>query len=69
MTGGEEIFQSLYATLLDVSHHTLVSISTDGVPAMTSENVGLIGLYKKNPISRTFLVITMSFISKVCVQK
>jgi hypothetical protein len=36
---------------MTVPIHKLVSITTDGATAMTSENVGLIGLYKKDPTS------------------
>jgi hypothetical protein len=45
-TRGEDIFQSFYTSLLEINVpiHKLVSITTDGPPAMTSENVGLIGL-------------------------
>jgi hypothetical protein len=70
-TRGEDIFQSFYDSLLEmnVPIHKLVSITTDGAPAMTSENVGLIGLCKKIPLSQTFLVSTVSFISKLYVQK
>jgi hypothetical protein len=48
-TRGEDIFQSFYASLLEmnVTIHKLMSITTDGAPAMTSENVGLTGLCKK----------------------
>jgi hypothetical protein len=50
-TRGEDIFQSFYASLLEMNIpiHKLVSITTGGAPAMTSENVGLIGLCKKEP--------------------
>jgi hypothetical protein len=34
---------------MNVSIHKLVSIITDGAPAMTGENVGFIGLCKKDP--------------------
>jgi hypothetical protein len=70
-TRGEDIFQSFYASLLEmnVPIHKLVSITTDGAPAMTSENVGLVGLCKKDPFPRLFLVTTVSFISKLYVQK
>jgi hypothetical protein len=45
----EDIFQSFYASLLEmnVPIHKLVSVTTDGAPAMASENVGLIPLWKK----------------------
>jgi hypothetical protein len=70
-TGGKDIFESFYARLLEmnVPIHKLVSITTDGAPAMSSENVGLIGLCKKIPFSKTFLGTTVSFISKLYVQK
>jgi hypothetical protein len=49
MTRNEELLQSFYANLLevDVSIHKLESITKDGAPAMTSENVGLICLCNK----------------------
>jgi hypothetical protein len=56
-TKGEDIFQSFYASLLEmnVPIHKLVSVTTDDAPAMTSENVGLIGLCKKRSrFSRLF---------------
>jgi hypothetical protein len=70
-TRGEDIFQSFYASLLEmnVPIHKLVSIATGGAPAMTSGNVGLIGLCKKDPAFTEFLVTTVSFISKLYVQK
>jgi hypothetical protein len=34
---------------MNVPIHKLGSFTTDGAPAMTSENVGLIGLCKKDP--------------------
>jgi hypothetical protein len=50
-TRGEDIYRSFYAGLLEMNApiHKLVSITTDGAPAMTSENAGLIGLCKKDP--------------------
>jgi hypothetical protein len=50
-TRGEDIFRSFHASLLkmNVPIHKLVSITTDGAPAMTNENVGLTGLCKKDP--------------------
>jgi hypothetical protein len=50
-TRGEEIFQSFYASLqeMNVPIHKLMSVTTDDAPAMTSENVGLIALCKKDP--------------------
>jgi hypothetical protein len=55
-TRGEDIFQRFYASLLEINVpiHKLVSVTTDGAPAMTSKNVGLIGLYKKNPVFTDF---------------
>jgi hypothetical protein len=45
-TKSEDIFQSFYVSHLEmnVSIHELVSLTTHDTPAMTSENVGLIGL-------------------------
>jgi hypothetical protein len=50
-TRSKDIFQSFHACLLEmkVPIHKLVSVATDGAPAMTSKNVGLIGLCKKDP--------------------
>jgi hypothetical protein len=49
-TRGEDIFQSFYASLLEmnVSIHKFVSFTTDGTPAMTSEYVGLIGFQERD---------------------
>jgi hypothetical protein len=46
----DDIFQSFYANLLEmnVPNHKLVSMTIDGALAMTSENVGLIGLCKED---------------------
>jgi hypothetical protein len=43
-------FQSFYTNPLEmnVPIHKLVSVTTDGAPAMTSQNVGLIALCKKD---------------------
>jgi hypothetical protein len=70
-TTGEDIFKSFYASLLEmnVPIHKLVSIATDGTSAMTSENVGLIGLWKTDPTFPDFLVTTVLFIRKLYVQK
>jgi hypothetical protein len=56
-TRGEDIFQSFYACLLEmnVPIHKLVSVTKDGAPAITSENVGLIGLCKKYPAFQRLL--------------
>jgi hypothetical protein len=45
-TRSEDIFQSFYASLLEmnVPIHKLVSVTTDSTPAMTNENVVLIWL-------------------------
>lgn len=43
--------------------------TADGGSAMTSQSVGLIGLYKKNPYLIAFSVTTVSFISNLCVKK
>jgi hypothetical protein len=55
-TRGKDLFQSFYASLLEmyVPIHKLVSLTTDGTPTMTSANVGLIGLCKKDPIFLDF---------------
>jgi hypothetical protein len=55
-TRGEDIFQSFYASLLEmnVPIYKLVSVTTDGASAITSENVGLIGLCRKDPTSPDF---------------
>jgi hypothetical protein len=70
-TKGENIFQSFYAGLLEmnVPIHKLVSVTTDGTPAMTSGNFGLTGLCRKDPTFSDSLVTTVSFTSKLCVQK
>jgi hypothetical protein len=54
--GGEDIFQSFYARLpeMNIPIHKLVLVTTDGAPAMTSENDGLIGLWKKDPAFKDF---------------
>jgi len=61
-TRGEDIFQSFYASLLEVNViiHTLVS----GTLAMASENVRLIGFVKIFLIPRRFLTI-VSYINKL----
>jgi hypothetical protein len=45
-TRGEDAFQSFYASLLEIKLpiHKLVSVTTEGAPAMITENVGSIGL-------------------------
>jgi hypothetical protein len=50
-TGGDDIFKSFYAGLLeiDVPIHKLVSVTTNGAPAMMRENIGLMGLCKRDP--------------------
>jgi len=50
-TTGEDTFQNFYASLLEmnVPIHKLVSVTTDDIPAMTSENVCLTELCKKDP--------------------
>jgi hypothetical protein len=56
----------LYASLLEmnVSVHKIVSIITDGAPAMTIDNGGLTAFCKRKiPLSRVFLLNTASFIS------
>jgi hypothetical protein len=49
-TRGEEIFQSSYDILLEmkVPVHKLVSVTTEGTSAMSSENISLTGLCKKD---------------------
>jgi hypothetical protein len=39
---------SCYLLEMNVAIHILVSVTTDGAPVMTSENIGLIGLCKKD---------------------
>jgi hypothetical protein len=66
-TRGEDIFQSCYASLLYMNApiHKLGSITTDGAPAMTSENV--IGLCLRAR-SQTFFAAIESLISKLYVK-
>jgi hypothetical protein len=54
---------------MNVPIHKLVSVTTDGAPAMTSENFGLNGIRKKDPAFPDLVVTTVSFISKLYVQK
>jgi hypothetical protein len=70
-TKGDDIFQSFYASLLEmnVPIHKLVLITIDGAPAMTSENFGLIGLCKKDPAFPDFFSYHCGIHQQVHVQK
>jgi hypothetical protein len=54
---------------MDIHIHKHVSNTADGSPAMTSQSVWLIGLYKKNPDLLAFSLTIVSFISKLYVEK
>lgn len=63
---GKNRGKRLYASLLEinVTLHKIVSIITDGTPAMNIENAGLTEFCKKKiPLSRVFLLNSASFIS------
>jgi hypothetical protein len=58
--------KTLYASLLGmyVTIHKIVSVITDGAPAMNIENAGLTEFCKRKiPLSQAFLLNTASFIS------
>jgi hypothetical protein len=55
---------------MNVPIHKLVLVTTDGAAAMTSGNVGLIGLCKKRFFyPRLFSGTTVLFTSKISVKK
>lgn len=53
---------------MNVPIYKLVSVTTDGIPAMISENVSLIRLCREDTASPDSLVSTVLSISKLYVQ-
>jgi hypothetical protein len=70
-TKDEGIYQSFYASLLEmnVPVHKLVSVTTDGAPAMIRESGGSIGLCENRSRFPGLLFAIASIISKLWRQQ